>query len=60
MTTPAITLAGAIFKLRVVVSIVKQDHSDADGVVGYDEMDWDETGTLAVLADLERLAAGAS
>lgn len=52
------TLAGALIKLRVVVYLVKQDHSVNEGEA-LEELSWQEEGTISVLADFERLAGRA-
>jgi hypothetical protein len=57
---PAETIAGVIVKLRVVARSILVNNSNADHVVNYEEMEWHETATLAVLADIERIARGAS
>jgi hypothetical protein len=57
---PAVTLAGAVVKLRVAAQAMMNDVMDGDGVVEFEAMEWSETVTLAVLADLDRIAGGAA
>jgi len=54
------TVAGAVLKLRAVVHAMEREHCDHEDVVDREEFDPHETAAVAVLADFERLAGGAS
>jgi hypothetical protein len=58
--TPALTLAGAMARLGVVVASIRAAHFHADGSIDEDETQPEHIGILGVFEDLKRLLPGSA